>query len=113
MQCLYLGPYRRLGDGDHCKIYGQLACHAVRWQDIGTSLGFRDTELQLIQHQPMLFIEGPKGCLRRMLSQWLQWGTGDGRGSSDYANTVDLHQALLSINLAPTAQELDSVLHQE
>ena len=57
----------------------------------------------------MLFIQGaPRSYLRRMLSQWLQWGPGDGRGSAEFANKEALIAALFSIDLAQVAFEFQS-----
>ena len=108
-----VGPYKRLRDKDHNIIYPKLALHAGQWKELGTALGFKDAELELIQANPMLFVQSPpQSYLRKMLSQWLQWGRGDGRGSPDFANSLALQKALLSINLAPVAYELDSLLHK-
>lgn len=76
-------------------------------------MGFSDNELEQIQKTPLLFLDGNRGYLRKMLSNWLQWGPGDGRRSSDFANSVDLCKALLKINLAPIAYKLDSLLHEQ
>ena len=92
-------------------IYSKLADRADRWLDLGTALGFKHTELTVIQGNPMLLLQSPpQSYLRCMLSQWLQWGPGDGRGSSDFANSLALYKALLKINLAPVAHELDVLL---
>ena len=92
-------------------IYSKLADYADKWQDLGTELGFKNTELATIQANPALFIQTPpKSYLRQMLSQWLQWGPRDARGSPDFANSLMLHKALLKINLASVAYDLDSLL---
>ena len=44
-----------------------------QWRTIGGSLGFPDSDLEIIQHSPSLFPEGPPGYFREMLSQWLKW----------------------------------------
>lgn len=90
-------------------IYSKLTPYADKWKELGTALGFKDTELELIQSNPMLLLQSPPmSYLRKMLSQWLQWGPRDGRGSTDFANTVVLQKALLSIGLASVAYMLDS-----
>ena len=40
-----------------------------------------------------------------MLSQWLQWTPGDGRGSTGYATRESLHAALLKANLGVVAKQ--------
>ena len=106
-----VGPYRRLRDENHHVIYSKLADYADKWLYIGAELGFKHTELTIIQANPTLLLQSPpKSYLRQMLSQWLQWGPGDARGSPDFANSLMLHKALLKINLASVAYELDSVL---
>ena len=46
---------------------------APRWRNIGGSLGILDSDLTIIQHNPVLIQEGTTGYLREMLSQWLKW----------------------------------------
>ena len=105
------GPYKRLKDEDHNVIYSKLTDYADRWQDLGTELGFKNTELVTIQANPMLLLQSPpKSYLRQMLSQWLQWAPGDARGSPDFANSLMLYNALLKINLASFAYDLDSLI---
>ena len=56
-----------------------------------------------------MFIEdAPKSYLRKMLSQWLQWGPNDGRRSGNFANKAALVAALKRINLSGVALELHS-----
>ena len=43
----------------HAKLLGQLEVHATRWREIGTYLGFRQIELDIIQGNPILFSQGP------------------------------------------------------
>ena len=107
-----VGPYKRLRDQDHNVIYTKLAPHATNWKELGTALGFNDNELELIHNEPLLLMQSPRSYLRKLLSQWLQWGPGDGRGSTDFANSVAIYKALLSINVAPVAYELDKMLHK-
>ena len=59
-----------------------------------------------IQSNPMLLTQSaPKSYLREMLSQWLQWAPGDGRGSIGYASKESLRAALLKANLGQLAQQ--------
>jgi hypothetical protein len=45
-------------------------------------------------------------CLRKMLSQWLQWAPGDGRNSKGYATKESLVAALLAANLGQLAEKI-------
>ena len=47
----------------------------------------------------------PKSYLREMLTEWLQRGPGDGRGSTGFATRESLHAALLKVNLAQLAEK--------
>ena len=72
------------------------------------ALGFLEGELDNIQSNPVLLTQTPpKSWLSEMLSQWLQWGPGDARGSEDYASIDSLKKALLNLNLAQLAREFD------
>ena len=63
--------------------------------------------MDTIQNNPMLLAQSPpKSYLREMLTQWLQWGPGDGRGSTGVATRESLHAALLKVNLAQLAEQL-------
>ena len=53
-------------------------------------------------------MDSPKSWLSAMLTQWLQWAPGDGRGSTDYATKEKLHAALLKINLGQLAEQFQS-----
>ena len=53
----------------------------------------------------LLTQSAPKSYLREMLSQWLQWAPGDGRGSTGYASKKSLRAALLKANLGQLAQQ--------
>ena len=46
---------------------------APHWQTLGGALGILQSDLQIIQHKPMLIPEGPLGYLREALNQWLKW----------------------------------------
>ncbi len=80
--------------------------HAFRWRDIGRALGFTENEMNLIESNHSLLRESPKSYLREMLSQWLEWGPGDLRGSKNYATRESLHAALLQANLAQLAANI-------
>jgi hypothetical protein len=60
-----------------------------------------------IQSCPRLFMEAPESYLGEMLSQWLQWAPGDGRGSTGYASKESLRAALIKANLGQLAHQLD------
>ena len=109
----------------------RLAPYAANWRDIGRGLGFSQGEMNSIQASPMLMMEAPRSylgvmnsiqaspvlmmeapgmqdpqsCLRQMLSQWLQWAPGDGRGSTGFATKESLRAALFSINLGRLAKQ--------
>ena len=52
-----------------------------------------------IQIRPMLTMSAPNSWLGEMLTQWLQWAPGDGRGSTGFATKETLRAALLKANL--------------
>ena len=54
----------------------------------------------------MLFTQAPGSYLSEMLTQWLQWAPGDGRGSKGFATKESLYDALLKINLGRLAEVL-------
>ena len=88
-----------------------LALHAAKWRDIGRELGFKQGEMDHIQSNPMLLTQSPpQSYLREMLSQWLQWAPGDGRGSTGFATRESLRAALLRANLGQlhVAQQLQA-----
>ena len=43
------------------------------WRNVGVCLGFRSSELDVIERMPLLVLEGCPGYFREMLSQWLKW----------------------------------------
>ena len=96
----------RLGDDDHSSIYSKLKDKAANWRDIGKELGFKEGEMNNIQSNLVLLTQSPPNSfLREMLSQWLQWAPGDGRGSTGYASKESLQAALLRANLGQLAQQ--------
>ena len=83
-----------------------LAPHAAQWFAIGNALGFQQGDLANIQSNPMLMMQGPPGSwLREMLTQWLQWAPGDGRGSTGFATKESLCAALLKAGFGATAEK--------
>ena len=97
-----------LSDKDHAKICNELADHAAKWRDIGGVLGFSEGELDNIQADQMLFAQfPPMSYLKKMVSQWLQWAPGDGRGSTDCATKESLVAALLKSNLGQLAKNIN------
>ena len=87
-------------------IYIKLVDSASKWRDIGAALGFREGELNNIQSDPGLLMHSPpKSYLREILSQWLQWAPGDGRGSTGYATKKLMNAALLKANLGRVAEQ--------
>jgi hypothetical protein len=60
-----------------------------------------------IQVNQMLHTQSPlMSCLGEMLSQWLQWAPGDGRGSKGYATKESLVAALSAVNLGQLAEKI-------
>ena len=53
----------------------------------------------------MLTVSAPDSWLKKMLTQWLQWAPGDGRGSVGFATRDSLHVALLRAGLGQLAQQ--------
>ena len=95
-----------MGDDDHSSIYDKLKDRAANWRDIGKELGFKEGEMNNIQSNLVLLTQSPPNSfLREMLSQWLQWAPGDGRGSTGYASKESLRAALLRTNLGQLAQQ--------
>jgi hypothetical protein len=95
----------RLCDDDHSWIYNKLKDKAAYWRDIGRKLGFKEGEMNNIQVNQMLMMQSPpKSYLGEMLSQWLQWTPGDGRGSTGIATRESLRAALLRANLGRLAE---------
>ena len=80
--------------------------HAVKWREIGVHLGFFGRELDNIQAKPLLLSAAPDSWLREMLSIWLEWSPGDGRGSANFATLEDLKRALSDAGLGATAHDL-------
>ena len=62
----------------------------------------------------MLLMQGATGYLGEMLTKWLQWAPGDGRGSRNFATFEDLRDALLKVQVtASIAYDLGPALGEE
>ena len=123
LQCLFLLPvHNDLNYFLHCthdpvatklsshhlfSLLQQLHEHAAKWRDIGGALGFTQGELDTIIASPPLHTTAPMSWLCKMLSDWLQWAPGDGRGSTHVATLEKLKDALKQANLGATAQSLN------
>ena len=94
----------RLTDLHMASLLHQLSVHALKWREIGTYLGFRPGELDNISGHSLLI--SPTDWLREMLSQWLQWATGDSRGSTSFATLEGLKTALNQAGLGVAAHNL-------
>ena len=90
------------------ELLSKLNDHACRWRDVGMYLGFRQGELDNIEGKPSLHSSGPKGWLREMLREWLEWAPGDSRGSSSYASIDSLKCALDKSGLSQTTLDIES-----
>ena len=88
------------------RILSQLNEHASKWREIGTYLGFRQGELNLIESKPLLLQGAPGSWLRELLAKWVQWAPGDARGSTEYASLSALKRAVDGAGLGRTASEL-------
>ena len=98
-------PFNRLYSEHHKVLLTQLEKHASRWRDLGARLGFTG-ELDNIQANPVLINNAPKSYLSTLLTQWLEWAPGDGRGSQGFATLEGLKDALRQANLGATAHDL-------
>ena len=98
----------KLSECDLSKLLCKLNPHASKWREVGTHLGFRQGELDNIEHKPLLLSEGPKAWLREILREWLEWAPGDSRGSSSSASIEYLKCVLDKSGLAQTALEIES-----
>ena len=96
-----------LSDDDHSHLYYKLERHSTKWREIGKALGFKEQELDAIEFNNQLRLSASKRCLSELLSQWLQWAPGDGRGSKEVATKKTLCNALFKINLGRLAQEFE------
>ena len=90
----------------HQSLFEQLGPHAAKWREIGTYLGFRQPELNLIQSSPANFMGAPGSWLSAMLTEWLEWKPGDQRGSKEYASLESVKIAVDKAGLGKTAADL-------
>ena len=104
--CGLLEPDELRNATHHVILLEQLSIHAAKWRDIGTALGFKQGELDNTQSKPHLQHGAPKSYLGEMLSEWLEWAPGDGRGTSQRATLTGLKNALRKAGLARTAEDL-------
>ena len=72
----------------------QLSPCKAQWETIAENLHFHSDEIDGIKANLAIMFGGPKGCLREVLSQWLQWAPGDARGSEDRATLEALKRAV-------------------
>ena len=87
-------------------LYATLSEHSHKWRDIGIHLGFHTSKLENIQAKPLLLSGAPNTYLQEMLTEWLQWAPGDGRGSENCATLGGLRDALNKAGLPETAQSI-------
>ena len=93
-------------NADYNSTYTRLEPYAAKWRDIGRELGFKMEEMDNIQSNLVLLTQSPpKSFLREMLSQWLQWASGDGHGSTGFATKESLRAALSRANLSEPAEQ--------
>ena len=93
----------RLTSEDLKDLYKELKLYAVQWRDIGTALGFKMREMDIIEACPLLLQQAPVTWLRELMKQWLEWAPGDDRGSDTFATRESLHLALQEANLGQLA----------
>ena len=105
--------HSELSEQTHARLYQELASHSSTWKEIGTYLGFHQSELEEIQARPLLLTTAPKSWLSAMLAEWLKWAPGDKRGSTKAASVKELSDALDKAGLAATAQSILACTIQE
>ena len=93
-----------LRDCNLSDIIRQLREHSSGWKKIGCELGFHEGELNNIEAS--LNNRTAEDSLRTMLSMWLQWAPGDGRGSTEYATLRALKRAVSNAGFGRTAEQL-------
>ena len=64
---------RRLTEDDLYRLTVLLRPAAPKWKEIGIALGIKNSDLSIIEHDPMLIPKGVPGYFREMLSTWLKW----------------------------------------
>ena len=82
--------------------------YSYKWRDIGLALGFTLSELNLIDHKPILMLNAPSSYLEALLGQFVEWPNED---HENYPTLKKLCEALrsstvglgaLAINVAST-----------
>ena len=90
-------------------LFEQLSNCADQWRKIGTYLKFTQSELNMFETQ--VFLLNPQQAsltfLDGMLSKWLLWHPGDGRGSNNYPFLEDLKDVLRLAGLREAADNLN------
>ena len=92
-----------LGEEHHLVIFEQLQKHSCDWKEIGRWLGFLPSELEYIQHRPLLLSRAPHSWLDAVLEEWLQWAPEDSRRSKSFATLKNLKSALSNAGFEETA----------
>ena len=87
-------------------LIDQLRVHASQWRKIGTSLEFRQEELEDIPGRPLLLTGAPISWFTTMLSEWVEWAPGDHRKSTQYATLEALKTAVDKAGFGATALRL-------
>ena len=64
---------RTLTEDDLFPITNMLRPAAPKWKEIGGALGIVNSDLSIMEHDPMLIPNGVPGYFREMLSTWLKW----------------------------------------
>lgn len=90
----------------HQSLYNQLKPHGSKWKEIGTNLGFRQTELTDIESRPPLFMGAPSSWLSAMLTEYLEWEPGDDRGTQECPSLESLKSAVSKAGLGRSAAQL-------
>ena len=93
-----------LNEGNLPNILVQLRERSSNWKQIGRGLGFREGELNNIEATHN--IKTAHDFLCAMLSKWLQFAPGDGRGSTEYATLRALRTAVDHAGFGRTAETL-------
>ena len=96
----------QLSDEHIPSLTSHLNPHSAKWRMIGTNLGFHTGELDVIQTNPALMTTAPMSYLNQLLTDWLQWAPGDGRGSKSFATLGALQTATRKAGLGKVAAQL-------
>ena len=99
-------PTTKLSEDHHSVLLKQLTNYSSKWRNIGSFLGFRPGELDVIENKPVLLGGAPISWLSAILAEWLQWAPGDSRGSTSFATLESLKAALKDAGLGAKADDL-------